>query len=237
MRKIYLILIVALSSITGFNANAQQGMDSVKLMEMKQWSVNHYARVYQTARGLNDMEAAKGALLNILVEIPTNDSILFEVGKLYFQMEQYGPSVVVMEDIIKKYPDQLTALEMAAVCYENLGAAREAVEKYEKIYLETDNANILYKLVLLQYELERFGEALTNVDMLLLKPEIEESKVPLLTTDNTQKEYPFKALLLNLKGLILIGQNNNDEAKTNFEEALKIAPDFASAKEYLEKVK
>ncbi len=234
MKKIYSVIIILVCF--SIQANAQK-IDSVRIMEMRQWNVNHYAKVYQTARGLNDLPAAKEALLNILVEVPTNDSILFELGKIYFQMQQYGPAVVVMEDIIKSYPDQLTALEMAAVSYENLNATREAVDKYEKLYLESGSANILYKLVLLQYELERFGEALTNINALMTNPEIETNMVPLLTTDNSQKEYPFKALLLNLRGLIKIGQNNNEGAKADFQESLKIAPDFASAKEHLNNIK
>lgn len=218
-------------------AYSQAVPDSVRNMEMVQWNVNHYARVYQTARGINDLKAAKEALLHIVVEIPQNDSLLFELGKVYFQLQEYAPASVCLNEIVKAYPDQLAAVEMAAISYENLGANKEALEMYESLYLNNDGFSILYKMVLLQFDLERFTEAMTNIDIMMDRPESKENKVPLMTTENQQKEYPMTALLLNLKGLIKMEQNENEAAKSFFEEALKIAPDFASAKEHLEQVK
>ena len=61
--------------------------------------------------------------------------------------------------------------------------------------------------------------------------------IPLLTTENVQKDYPIKVVLYNIKGLIQKEQGNIDEARANFEKALELAPDFATAKEYLESLK
>ncbi len=202
--------------------------------KMATFAVNHAMKVYQTARSLNDVSAAKEALLDILVEVPQNDSIVFELGTLYFQLQMYQSSAVCAAEVLKKNPDNVGAIELAAVSYENLGAEQRALDNYEKLFLKTDDFNALYKASLFQYNLGRYKEADTNIDILLARKESDEIQFPIMTTSNEQKDYPIKALLYNIKGLIKVEQGNNAEAKVNFQKALEIAPDFAAAKEYLE---
>jgi tetratricopeptide (TPR) repeat protein len=193
----------------------------------------HYARTYQAGIRYNDYSIAKHALYNILVENPQNDSILYSLSLLYFQMQQYASAALTAKDVLTFNPDNLGALEIAAVSYENLGVKDKALETYESLYLKTDDFQTLYKMAFLQYETKSYSEAKTNADILLAKKDAESLTVSFDTTDGQQKEYPIKAALINLKGLIAKEQGKKPEAKALFEQTLKISPDFQMAKDNL----
>ena len=74
-------------------------------MNPAQFSVNHAYRVYQAALSLNDLESAKGALLDILVEIPQNDSILFNLAQIYFELQNYSGAAACASQVIKSSPN------------------------------------------------------------------------------------------------------------------------------------
>ncbi|MDH5381253.1 MAG: hypothetical protein OEW75_10400 [Cyclobacteriaceae bacterium] len=217
---------------------AQENKETAtQVVSHAQWSINHSYRVYQIALGLNDMDAAKGALLEILVEIPKNDSILFDLASIYFQTQNYVSAATCAQEVLKSMPNHLGALEISAISYENIGVNDRAVSSYEKLYLNTDDYATLYKTTLLQYDLKRYNEALVNVDILLSRKESDEAKLPLITTGNEQKEYIIRVVLLNLKGMIKLELGDKVAAEKSFKEAIALAPDFAGAVENLQALK
>ena len=206
---------------------------SEREIEIAQWNVDHNLRLYQAAIGLNDLNSAKGALLNVLVEIPKNDSLLFELGRIYFQLQEYASAALCAQEVLKSFPDNIGALEMAAISFDNIGAKDKAANNYELLYLKTDNFQSLYKTALLQFDLERYKESYNNLSILSGRKEADELTIPALSTANVQKNYPVKVVILNLMGMIKKDEGDKDEAKRLFNEALKISPDIASVNENL----
>jgi Tfp pilus assembly protein PilF len=97
---------------------------------------------------------------------------------------------------------------------------------------------VLYKMAFLQYDLKRFNEAITSIDILLTNKEVEASKVTFNDAENKPKEYPMTVALLNLKGLAVLDHLGDKAAsKKLFDQALATAPDFVLAKQNLNKVK
>lgn len=195
---------------------------------------SHYARTYQLALRYNDYAMAKNALYNLYVENPQNDSILYSLSALYVQMGQHASAAISAQDVLQMRPEHTGAIEIAAVSYENLGMKDKALDHYETLYLKTDDYQTLYKIAFLQFELGRYAESNTNADILMTKKEAEDLKVVFTAENNEQKEFPIKAALLNLKGLIAKEQGDTAAAKKHFEEALKVAPDFSLPKENLQ---
>jgi hypothetical protein len=107
---------------------------------------------------------------------------------------------------------------------------------YESIYLQTSNVGVLYKMASLQYETKKYPEALTNLDIILTKPEAQTLKATFNDAQGKPKEYILKVSVLNLKGLI-VQETDKVAAKKLFTEALALAPDFVAAKENLAKLK
>ena len=121
---------------------------------------------------------------------------------------------------------------MNAFSYEKLGLKDKSLNSYEKYYLLTNDYQTLYKMLFLQYDLQKYQQALTNADILIELPEIKEATI-FFTEGEEEVEYPIVVAILNVKGLVYQGLGNKEEAKKSFEEALSIAPGFTLAKENL----
>jgi tetratricopeptide (TPR) repeat protein len=111
------------------------------------------------------------------------------------------------------------------------------MEHYESLYLINNNIRTLYQIAFLQYQLKRYAECTTSIDIILSKPELQTEKATFQDAKGVAKEYPMKVPVLNLRGLLLLDQGNKAGAKKAFMDALAIAPDFLLAKTNLEKTK
>ena len=138
---------------------------------------------------------------------------------------------MVCQDLLARNPKNTAALEVSAVGYESLGIYDRSLQNFESLFLLTNDNAILYRMALLQYQLKRDPECLTNADILLAKPESGTLKVSFNDKDKKPKEYPMKVSLLNLKGMVYKDQADKVNAKKFLDEALVAAPDFVPAKE------
>jgi tetratricopeptide (TPR) repeat protein len=232
----YYILAITLFVSVGLFGQTETKEVSKNLPTAGQILSNHYAMTYQAGVRYNDYAIAKHALYNILVENPQNDSILYSLSLLYFQTQQYASAALTANDVLSLKPNNISALEIAAVSFENIGAVDKALEAYESLYLKTDEFNALYKMAFIQYDLKKYGESKINADILLSKKEANELTITFTTADKTEKEYLVKVPLINLKGLVAEAEGNKPAAKVFFEQTLKLAPDFEMAKQNLARV-
>ena len=223
MRIIRTFLIVLGISMMSLNTFAQEDLKSV------------YQASYQMALRYNDRAEAKSDLYKLLALEPQNDSLRTTLAYLYFEARQYASNVLICMDVLAQNPQNTGALEMASASYENLGLKDKALENLEKLYVITDDFQTLYRMAFIQYDLEKFHQCDTNVDILMQAPEAEEATV-FYTIEEEEKEFPIKVALMNLKGLVNQELGNDDIARQNFENALKIAPEFNLAKENLDKM-
>jgi tetratricopeptide (TPR) repeat protein len=127
-------------------------------------------------------------------------------------------------------------LELRAVSYEQLGLKDRALSDYESLYLKQNNIYTLYKMAVLQGDLGRFNESLTNLDIVANDPKAAENNLAFQDENQQQQAIPMSAAAYNIKGLIHQSQGNTEEAKTNFEKALEIAPEFHTAKQNLQEL-
>jgi tetratricopeptide (TPR) repeat protein len=197
----------------------------------------HFAKKYSVASRWNDFDVAKDAMYDLIIEYPGSDSLIFALAYLYYENQKYPSSVLVCQDLLNRNPKNLQALELAGMDYENLNIYDRALQSYESLFLLTNNSLTLYKMSFLQYELKRYTECITNVDILLAKTDADTIKVTFNDTANKPKEYPMKVALLNLKGMAYKDQSDKVNARKYFQEALAIAPDFLFAKQNMDGLK
>jgi hypothetical protein len=126
---------------------------------------------------------------------------------------------------------------MSAVGYENIGVFDRALQSYESLFLIQSNPTVLYKMAFLQLRLKRYKEGATSTDILLADKTIDSLKVTYTGNDNKAREFPMRAAVLNLKGMISQEQGDKVNARTLFQQSLAIAADFPPAKENLIKLK
>lgn len=193
-------------------------------------------KVYQSALKYSDMAVAKNALYNMMALAPSNASLLDSLAYLYFDYQQYASSLLVSRDILARNPNNLPALEISAISYESLGVYQQALSAYESLYLKIDNPYTLYKISTLQFDLGRHTESKTSIDILLKNTEVDSLNITLNEQNNQQQQIPMRAVLLTIQGLNNIELNDKEAARQNFRDALELAPDYAMAKESLEKL-
>lgn len=189
--------------------------------------------IYNRALKYNDMTAATTALYNMCVMESQNDSLLFSLGYLYFENQKYLSAALTLTDVLMLNPENVSALEIKALSLEQIGAKDKALEDYESLYLKTNNINFLYKMAVFQFDLQRYREAKTNIDIMLSNKEADSIKYYFPNKDNQQQEVVMRASLHNLKGMVAKSEGNPDEAKKQFAIALEIDPEFEMARNNL----
>ena len=197
--------------------------------------INHYLVKYATAARWNDLDVAKDSLYDLIIESPV-DSLIFSLAYSYYDEQKYLSAALVAQDFLNRNPKNIGFLELAASSYEQVGASERSLQTYESLYLLTDRISALYKATFLQYQLKKYVECMTNIDILLAKSDLDKNTATYEDAEKKQKDYSIRIPLLNLKGLI---QQETDKAaaKKTFEEALALAPDFVQTKENLAKLK
>jgi tetratricopeptide (TPR) repeat protein len=198
---------------------------------------DHYLRKYAAASRWNDPDVMKSALYDIIVENPGIDSLIYSMAYSYYENQKFASSLLICQDLLQRDSKNALYLEMAASSALQLGVNDKALQFYESLYLINENIRTLYQVAFLQYHTKRVAECKTSIDILMAKPEITTEKVVFDDAKGVPREYPIKVSVLNLKGLLLLDQNDKAGAKKAFTEALAIAPDFALAKTNLEKTK
>lgn len=245
-----LIVLILLASAT-FTSTLGQGKKSQPAPqptqpavkeESKKESVSnslleHYVRKRAVAARWNDFDIVRDAMYDMIIEDPANDSLIAQLAYLYFDNQKFPSTVLVCQDLLTRNPRNVQALEMAAISYENLSLLDRSLQSYESLFLLTGNTTSLYKMAFLQFELKKYSESLTNVDIMLGKPDVDTMKVQFNDKENKPKEYAVRIALLNLKGMVYKDQGDKVNARKYFEEALKLAPDFTPAKQGLDSLK
>ncbi len=214
MKKSFLLLITVMLIVS---SNAQ---DAFKVQ----------MDVYKSALKYYDLQTAVSALYNAMAIKPERKDLKDSLALLYFAGERYAQSNALAEEILKEDPKRVDMLEVVAVSKTSLNAIKEALADYENLYKEKKEVYYLYQIATLQYQLKRYGEAVVSIDQIVADPKSSQQNVTIRAQNGQAQEVPLKAAAYNVKGIIAMDLNQEDAAKLNFDEALKVFPDFVLAK-------
>lgn len=191
-------------------------------------------KIFRTALKYNDGETAKTALFSMMVMNPEMPSLKDSLAILYFNMNKNAECIFVCRDILASEPGNDNILEIKAISQQNLGLYREALADYEKIYGKSKNITYLYEIATLQYQLKRFGECNATLSALLSNEEAAKQTISISAGQQGQSQkVPMKAAAYNLRGVIAADLKEYAAAASNYQEALKLYPDFVLAQNNL----
>ncbi len=228
MRKLILGMAVVMV-ISIFNSASGQNKEIQNSQLYK-----HYQMKYVFGMKYNDREVAKNALYSMIAMDPNDDSLKMVLCYYYFDQNQFASSLFVSADLLTRFPDNTDALRINAMSYENMGVRDKAIDAYESLYLKTNDIGVLYQTALLQFELSRYAECDTNLDIIIKNPQAKAMKLSFAKDENEQQEVTLEAACYNMKGMLAKQQGNMDEAKKQLEKALEVDPEFALASQNLE---
>lgn len=193
-----------------------------------------YQMKYVFGRKYNDGQVMKDALYSMIAMDPNDDSLKLNLCYYYFESNQYASSLFISMDLLTRYPDHEAALRINAMSYENMGVRDKAIDAYESLYLKTNEITVLYQAALLQFELERFAECNASLDIIIKDPQAKALKLNFAKDEREQQEISLAAASYNMKGMLQKQQGNKEEAKSQFNKALELEPEFVLAKQNLE---
>lgn len=250
MKKTTVLLVTALLSISVTGLFAQTGAKGKKGKEETTTTttapVETKAAVntpYDDAVGVfhqslryADFASAAYALNQIIVLRPDLKGYKDTLAYIYVELGGNVQALSVARDILKENPNNTAILEVSAMSQEALGLYKEALDDYEKLYKATGKPYHMYKVASMQYVLKRFGECTASINTLLKSPEADKEKISINMDRGQRQEVPMKAALYNMLGMVAYEVNDLANAKVNFNEALKLEPNFVLAKGNLDLV-
>ena len=190
------------------------------------WEIRKQSFIYNSALQFNDPVVARMALYNLMSENPGNTALYDSLAILYLQYNQNASAALVAQQAIRINPDDLFAVEVAAAGFDQIGAKDRALVNYEKLYGASQDVNTLYKIAFLQYELERYTEASTSLDIIIEDAGSKESAIVFPTTDRAGQEVPLDVAAYRVKAMIEESKGNIEVAKAKYLEVLEMYPGF-----------
>lgn len=224
-------MLFACVSLTAQNEEKKEKSPEQKMLEE---SFRRAAIKYQSALRYNDVDVAKDAVYEMLAINPRATNMLDTLAFFYFENRQYTSAFLVSKDAISINADNVNMLEINAICLENLGARDRALEQYESLYIKTDDLGVLYKMAVIQFELNRFNESKTSAELLIESKSTDELMLSFPKADNSSQNISMRAAAYTLLGMIHQKRGKTAEAKEAFNKSLEMFPDFEYAKENLQ---
>ena len=200
------------------------------------WEFRKQAFIYNTAKSFNDYQVAKMALYNLISENPANPSLYDSLSLIYLQFNQFASAALVAKQSLQIDNNNFFAVEIAASAFDNLGAKDKALPYYERLYLENNDLNTLYKVAFLQLELDRYGEANTSVDIILQNESSANETVVFPTEDRKGQEVPLNVCAHRIKAMIEEAKGNDEEAEKLYLKTLEMYPGFQIVQRQLQEL-
>ncbi|WP_425391679.1 tetratricopeptide repeat protein [Ekhidna sp.] len=227
MKKILFALMIVVSGAISAQSLEKAPGDSIP------WELRKQSFIYNTAKIFNDPVVARTALYSLLSENPNNVALYDSLAILYFQYNQHASAALVAQQALQINPDDQFAMEIAATSLDKLGAKDRSLNFYEKLYLATGQINTLYKVAFLQFELDRYAESNTSLDIIIGDPQAEEFSIRFPTQDGAGQNVSLKVASHRVKAMILEDKGDIEGAKKKYLEVLEMQPGFQIVQQQL----
>lgn len=199
-------------------------------------SINQNIKVFKQAVASSDLATAITALSYYIADQGANSVYEDTLAMLYLQQNSYVQCYYWADKRLKGKPEDLTLMEMKAICLDKLNQPKEAIELYEKLYAKTKSPYHAYTLMELQYGIKRLAECLAtsaSTEKLEFKPDFT---MTYNAGEQMGRTY-LKAGIYNITGLALYDLDRKAESKLYFEKALALDSNFVLAKQNLQAIK
>ncbi len=226
MKNLILTFTFALLGLSVTSCVAQKNVTSSTLVSANK-------TIYAKAVEFGDLNTAIVAAHTILANSSSDYHYMDSLVSLYYVSGNLVATVNVGNAILEAAPQNVTVREIVANSLIALGMNGDALVHYKELFSRTDNLVYLYNVATTEFNMKNYTECGVTIEKLLKAPS-NMNKVSITNADGSAQEIAIKAAAFNIKGAIAMEVNNTAIAKQNFEEALKIAPEFSLAKNNLE---
>lgn len=197
-------------------------------------AINIEKEILKKAKKIGDPSVASSSIYRLIALEGDNSTYKDSLAYIYFSARQYAPCFMIASEVLEREPKHIEMLEMKAISLESLGAIDKAVEEYQKLYDITKINFHGYNVAKLQFSIKKYEDALKTIEKIEKLNDSGKYKVTFTINQNHNQQVELLAAIAYLKGLTATELNQESVAKTSYEKAIKIQPDFILAKEKLE---
>lgn len=194
-------------------------------------SANIHLKVYNEVKKRGD---ATSAILSLNYLLASDDgkyqSYADTLAQWYISSGSYVQGQVLIEELLKKRPQEESLLAMQALCLRVANRNSESAEVYQRLFNATKKYIYGVELVQLQWTLQRMLECQQTCQALRQLNYPSDLKLQIPTPDNkSQEPVSVPAFAWYMEGITWKTVNQLDKAKEAFTKALSASSPFSLA--------
>jgi len=193
-----------------------------------------YLRMYHNAIKYGDYRLAINSMQALYAMHPDSIKFLDSVCIMCSEIQEYAQCILTGNQVLKTMPDDIPTIEAVALSNQHVGRYEEALGLFQVEYEKNKSMYACYQIAVLQFSLQQNGKAQATLDRLISDKRAMTNKIGFSTSNNSTQQVFYKAAAENLMGVIYKDLKDLAKAKSSFEAALSIQPDFILAKNNLE---
>ena len=190
--------------------------------------------IIKSAKKKGDTAVVTSSMSRLIALEGANSTYKDSLAYIYFSSRKYASCFLMANEVLKRDPKNEAVLELKAISLESLGALDKSLEAFQELFDISQNNYHGYNLSKLQLSVKKYEDAYKTIKEVEALNDTGKYKVTFAINKNHTQQIELLAAISYLKALIEEELNRKDEAKANFEKALKIQPEFVLAKEKLD---
>jgi len=192
-----------------------------------------YWSVYRNAERIGDPEVAKNALYQIIAKTGNCPACYDTLAHIYYVTGAYAQSSAAAE-LAGSDKGNKPLLELKAYSSRNSGDLKSALGFFERLEKEYPGPEYAYQQAAIQFNMERYGECIMTCSGIINDSSSTGKKIVITYESGKAQEVSYEAAAYNLRGVAFLTTKNKTKATSDFENALKLEPEFVLAKNNLE---
>lgn len=194
---------------------------------------NKYKAYYNTAVQLSDTVNQIAGLVGML-SVKQDDTFALKIlAYLYLATGSNSSGFVCADKYLLINRDNVELLKVQGTSLQASKDFQSALVIYTELFFRTREPQFKYLEAFMEYELFRQVEALKTIDECMQLPTAGGTLIK-MTGDGVSEWVTIKAACMSLQALVYLDMKDYAKARTSFEEAIKLYPDFKFAKAKLE---
>ncbi len=190
-------------------------------------------KMYEKAMEMGDFQTAIYSL-NLFLQTDSSDVKWYDtLAVLYINTNNFLPASWCADKVLKNKPKELRMLELKAMAEQQLGRRDKILDVYKTLFDITGNFQYMYQTAAVEFTAGNIDRCKSLIDSMMSSKNITKDSIDIQVSEDESQKVPLKAAIYNLKAFIKARDGKYPEAKKDFENALRIFPDFILAKKNL----
>lgn len=195
---------------------------------------NSHMKLFKHCRETGDLQTAAVALNEMLLEDTVYSDWYDTLAVLYYNINNFQPASWYAGKVLEKKPKDLRMMELVAMSEQQLGRPEKVLTAYRALFKATNDFQYLYQSAAVEFSMGNIDNCKNLVDSILHSSNIEKDSIEIQIENDYSQQVPLRAAVYNLQAFLKAREGNLPGAKKDFENALRIYPDFVLAQRNLQ---